>query len=667
MENYDHISMDYLVNAHYAITHSQEYMSLAQKTQMVNKITDGRSRNRLSHTQDVERIAEELARQIRPNDEKFIMMVRVAAAAHDLGHTALSHEGERLLNESVERVSADETYKNQRVKDFGREYANSMSSDHMIFRHEEHSVRVTEKVLRREGLELIPEIHNGILMHSSTSANQEPTDLISQIVKIADKIAYSISDVQDLRREGIITPENELNKPGNEFEKLTIEEMIKEYTEKSENGVGKISGGYLEHRRYHGYKRIADLTDSERQEMQNIEEELKIYRSKAKLTTKETKKVAELVAKRKEFPEKAFLTDAEQQEMQELGAYLKEKFPTMFSLYEAQKNIVLKEIHRKSNNKIKDEYTIRKMKAVIDYCMSRPSIIRDRMDEWEDQGYSYPEQVVYAIQTLTDDDVERIYETIEPELSVKMKAKFNFLVGAEKPAEKVNEIVGEVTDSKDEFGKRYKLIQDEIIDLRDLYYDRADNKFAKSDKIIRIRNKNDGEELTGTYAKMDDTATNLVVHKVAEFPLENASLKELIQHFRELPEEFSLIIDTPQLQIDTVRREMVFETRRDEKDPTSATEKLYIFYDEAVGNRVREDGSIEKLNFVCRIGVREDTTKNARELLHHILGKVGDIEPTKETICMMAYDALIDQKEKEAEEQEGQANIHGKNDDGHSL
>ena len=155
------------------IIHCKSFRRLKHKTQVFLSPEGDHYRTRLTHTLEVAQIARTIARALRLNED----LTEAIALGHDLGHTPFGHAGERALDDV---------------------YAPG-------FRHYEQSVRVVEKLEKEgRGLNLTPEVRNGILCHTK---GEEAFTLEGRLVRLADRIAYINHDIDDALRAGIITEE----------------------------------------------------------------------------------------------------------------------------------------------------------------------------------------------------------------------------------------------------------------------------------------------------------------------------------------------------------------------------------------------------------------------------------------------------------------------------
>src|SRR6202140_1465005 len=156
------------------IVHSKAFRRLRHKTQVFVDPEGDHFRTRLTHTLETTGIARGAARALRLNED----LVEVIGLGHDLGHPPFGHAGEAALDEILRER-------------FG-----------LGFRHNEHSLRVVEKLEREgRGLNLTWEARDGILKHTGAV---EPETLEGRIVRIVDRVAYINHDIDDAVRAGIL-------------------------------------------------------------------------------------------------------------------------------------------------------------------------------------------------------------------------------------------------------------------------------------------------------------------------------------------------------------------------------------------------------------------------------------------------------------------------------
>ena len=169
------------------IIHATAFRRLEYKTQVFVNHEGDYYRTRLTHTMEVAQIARILARMLGANED----LTEAVALAHDLGHTPFGHSGEQALDELMR-------------PDGG-------------FEHNRHGLRVVEVLEHRypdfPGLNLTWEVREGIVKHKTTHDNPatEPEfdpdklpGIESQIVDVADAVAYNSHDVDDGLKSGLL-------------------------------------------------------------------------------------------------------------------------------------------------------------------------------------------------------------------------------------------------------------------------------------------------------------------------------------------------------------------------------------------------------------------------------------------------------------------------------
>lgn len=171
------------------IIHSTAFRRLEYKTQVFVNHEGDHYRTRLTHTIEVSQIARSLARALRLNED----LAEAIALVHDVGHTPFGHAGEEVLN--------------------------GLLKDHGGFSHNRQSLRVVdlleEKYPEFCGLNLSYEVREGIVKHGKSYELPIPVEfhpeeratLESQLVNIADEIAYNCHDVDDGLYSGLLTVE----------------------------------------------------------------------------------------------------------------------------------------------------------------------------------------------------------------------------------------------------------------------------------------------------------------------------------------------------------------------------------------------------------------------------------------------------------------------------
>lgn len=172
------------------IIHSASFRRLQYKTQVFVNHEGDMFRSRLTHSIEVSQISRAVARTLNCHED----LAEAISLAHDLGHTPFGHAGQDALNECM------------------RNYGG--------FEHNLQSLRVVDylekKYVAFDGLNLTFEVREGILKHCSARNAKKlgvlgerfllglNPSLESQIVNIADEIAYCHHDLDDAFRSGIL-------------------------------------------------------------------------------------------------------------------------------------------------------------------------------------------------------------------------------------------------------------------------------------------------------------------------------------------------------------------------------------------------------------------------------------------------------------------------------
>lgn len=169
------------------IIHSTAFRRLEYKTQVFVNHEGDYYRTRLTHTMEVGQIARSIARTMSLNED----LVEAIALSHDIGHPPFGHAGEESLR--------------------------TLMKDNGGFDHNLQGLRVVEELEQRypdfPGLNLTWETREGINKHTTMFDRAErlkefepgssPT-METQVVDVADEIAYDNHDIDDGLTSGLI-------------------------------------------------------------------------------------------------------------------------------------------------------------------------------------------------------------------------------------------------------------------------------------------------------------------------------------------------------------------------------------------------------------------------------------------------------------------------------
>src|SRR5438309_4901567 len=160
------------------IVNSKAFRRLRHKTQVFVDPDGDHFRTRLTHTLEAAGIARGVARALRLNED----LTEAVAVGHDVGHPPFGHAGEQALDELLRERSGSG------------------------FRHNEHSLRVVERLERDgRGLNLTEEVRDGILKHTGPD---EPMTQEGKILRIVDRVAYINHDIDDAIRAGMLSADD---------------------------------------------------------------------------------------------------------------------------------------------------------------------------------------------------------------------------------------------------------------------------------------------------------------------------------------------------------------------------------------------------------------------------------------------------------------------------
>jgi dGTPase len=220
------------------IVHSKAFRRLKHKTQVFIAPEGDHYRTRLTHTLETCGIARNVARALGLNED----LTEAIGLGHDLGHPPFGHIGEAVLDECVRRR-------------WGR-----------AFRHNEHSLRVVERL---ERLNLTEPVREGILHHTGP---RPPATLEGRIVRVVDRIAYINHDIDDAIRAGVLSFED---LPRDEIELLgstgseRIEALVVDLLDRSEEAgdivQGEEVGGAMLRLREFMFERVYLAPDAQRE------------------------------------------------------------------------------------------------------------------------------------------------------------------------------------------------------------------------------------------------------------------------------------------------------------------------------------------------------------------------------------------------------------------
>lgn len=192
------------------IIYSSAFRRLQYKTQVFLIHEADFYRTRLTHTIEVMQHGRTLARALQANED----LVEAISLAHDIGHPPFGHAGESALHELMKNEGG--------------------------FNHNLQGLRIVEVLEKRyvdfNGLNLTWEVREGMARHLTAYDRFKPPkeftrypqpSIETQIVSVADELAFLAHDLDDGLRVGLIT-EQTLNKSGNQLWEKVFSKAKKE-------------------------------------------------------------------------------------------------------------------------------------------------------------------------------------------------------------------------------------------------------------------------------------------------------------------------------------------------------------------------------------------------------------------------------------------------------
>ena len=183
------------------ILYSSSFRRLQGKMQILGIESTAFFRNRLTHSLEVSQIAHSIAVNIGKecSDDKHriyqddIYVIDAAALAHDIGHPAFGHKGERVLDELAKKQNSFRTIivdllEKKEPKILGLNLTNRtlMAINKYIIKE----TQTNKKFMFKEDFDYLDDIRGIVGLRGKRT-------LDAQIIELADDIAYSVHDLED--------------------------------------------------------------------------------------------------------------------------------------------------------------------------------------------------------------------------------------------------------------------------------------------------------------------------------------------------------------------------------------------------------------------------------------------------------------------------------------
>ncbi|MFH1063957.1 MAG: HD domain-containing protein [Candidatus Woesearchaeota archaeon] len=163
------------------IIYSEAFRRLRNKTQVVLMPLDQLLTTRMTHSYEVLQVALRNCSHLGLNET----LAAAIALGHDLGHIPFGHAGESALTKIMKDLLHDPSYE---------------------FHHARYGLDIVDRVEKGgRGLNLTEEVRDGILKHSLGASGLDkdmdlPITYEGKVVRLADKLAYTCSDLEDALR-----------------------------------------------------------------------------------------------------------------------------------------------------------------------------------------------------------------------------------------------------------------------------------------------------------------------------------------------------------------------------------------------------------------------------------------------------------------------------------
>lgn len=193
------------------ILYSSSFRRLQGKMQILGVESTAFYRNRLTHSLEVAQIAKSIARVLskacgvehdkrkRMYQNQELCLLEAAALAHDIGHPAFGHKGERVLDEIAEKYGLrfEGNAQNYRTVNVLDRHGSSCQGLNLTYR----TLLAINKYIVRENPTakkfMFADDFDKLMEFRAANNIENERTLDVQIIELADDIAYAVHDLED--------------------------------------------------------------------------------------------------------------------------------------------------------------------------------------------------------------------------------------------------------------------------------------------------------------------------------------------------------------------------------------------------------------------------------------------------------------------------------------
>lgn len=204
------------------ILYSSSFRRLQGKMQILGVESTAFFRNRLTHSLEVAQIAKSIARVLskacgsEKGKRKYLYqdyemcLLEAAALAHDIGHPAFGHKGERVLDEIAKKYNLrfEGNAQNYRVVNVLDRHGSSCQGLNLTYRT---LLAINKYIVKEDSIVekfMFADDYDTLLKFRKDNDLDKERTLDVQIIELADDIAYAVHDLEDALSLNLCTIED---------------------------------------------------------------------------------------------------------------------------------------------------------------------------------------------------------------------------------------------------------------------------------------------------------------------------------------------------------------------------------------------------------------------------------------------------------------------------